>query len=125
MVKSSPDFVSLPFDYLMNFIENECRPDLCQSNERCVYSKRLQPICIRCRFPSGFLAHGGECSSDVPVCGDDGHLHHNYCSILIDQCEKNHYIQIIDYGTCPIRKYKNILRNKIHYWNRFASFSNE
>ncbi len=87
-----------------------------------MYSKRLLPVCIRCEYPSRFLTHSGECSMNIPVCGDDGYLYRNYCSVLIDQCKKNHYINIIDYGKCPVRKRKNILRNKYNYFNRFPSF---
>ena len=55
---------------------------------------------------------------NIPVCGHDGHLYQNYCSLLLAQCEKNQYINIIDYGTCPIIKYKDILVNQLNYLNR-------
>jgi hypothetical protein len=59
---------------------------------------------------------------DIAVCGDNGYLYKNYCSLLSDQCKKNQYINIINYGTCPIRKRKNILRNKFNYFNRLTNF---
>ncbi|CAF0867726.1 unnamed protein product [Adineta ricciae] len=83
--------------------ETKCRPNLCQPSERCVYSRQAQPVCIRCQYSPRFLAHSGECSMDVRTCGDDGHLYKNYCALLRGQCEKNRYIHIVDYDTCPVK----------------------
>jgi hypothetical protein len=56
---------------------------------------------------------------DIPVCGNDKFLYRNYCSLLIEQCKKNEYINIINYGTCPSKNRKNKLRN---YFDRLTSF---
>ncbi|CAF0948738.1 unnamed protein product [Rotaria sordida] len=100
--------------------ENECRPDLCEANERCVYSKQFRPVCIRCQYSSTFLKHSGECTMNIPICGDDQNLYENYCSLLFAQCYKNQYINITGYGACPTKKRKNINRNKFKYLNRFS-----
>ncbi|CAF3490311.1 unnamed protein product [Adineta steineri] len=105
--------------------ESKCRANLCQSNERCVYSLQSLPVCIRCQYPPRFFAHSGECSQNIQTCGDDGHLYKNYCALLRGQCEKNRYIHIIDYDTCPNNMNtmrKIFFRNKINYINRFPNF---
>ncbi|CAF2759398.1 unnamed protein product [Rotaria sp. Silwood2] len=81
--------------------ENKCRANLCQPYERCVYSRQSRPVCIRCQYSRRFFTHSGECSMNIPACGDDGYLYKNYCALLRGQCEKNRYINIIDYDTCP------------------------
>lgn len=62
---------------------------------------------------------------DVRTCGDDGHLYKNYCALLRGQCEKNRYIHIVDYDTCPAKMNtmrKIFFRNKINYINSFPNF---
>lgn len=85
-------------------------------------SKRSRPVCIQCQFPQRFLTHSGECSINIPVCGNNGYLYKNYCLLLLDQCAKNQYINILDYGTCPISKRKNIFQNKFNYLKKLTSF---
>jgi hypothetical protein len=48
---------------------------------------------------------------DIAACGDDGVLYPNYCAVLRSQCEKNRYIQIIDYDTCPEKT--NTMRKRL------------
>lgn len=59
---------------------------------------------------------------DIPVCGNNGYLYKNYCSLLNDQCETNQYINIIDYGTCPMKKRRNRLTSKLNYINQLNKF---
>lgn len=106
-------------------IENQCRPNLCEPYERCVLSTQKKPICIRCQYSARFFAFSGECSAKISTCGDDGYLYKNYCALLRGQCEKNRYINIIDYDTCP--KNLNLMRKiffrkKNHTKNRFTNF---
>ncbi|CAF4006303.1 unnamed protein product [Adineta steineri] len=102
--------------------ENQCRPGLCQSYELCVYSKHLRPVCIRCQYPPRFFTHSGECSMNVSVCGNNGMLYKNYCSLLLDQCHKKESINIIDYGQCPTMKSKQIRTNKSNYLNQLTNY---
>ena len=48
---------------------------------------------------------------NIAACGDDGVLYRNYCAVLRSQCEKNRYIQIIDYDTCPEKT--NTMRKRL------------
>ncbi len=109
-----------------NKIEETCRSNLCQPYERCVYSVQRRPVCIRCQYSPRFFTHSGECSTNISTCGDDGYLYKNYCALLRGQCEKNRYINIIDYDTCPNNNLnmmrKIFFRNKINYKNRFPNF---
>ncbi|CAF1438186.1 unnamed protein product [Rotaria magnacalcarata] len=98
--------------------ENSCRPGLCKPDERCVYSKELRPVCIRCQYSSRFILHSGECSSKIPVCGDNGNSYKSYCSLLMAQCRKNLYIDIVGYDTCSTLKHKKGSKNKSKYLNR-------
>lgn len=82
-------------------IENKCRANLCEPYERCVYSLHSRPVCIRCQYSPRFFSQSGECSMEISTCGDDGHLYTNYCALLRGQCEKNRYIDILDYQRCP------------------------
>ncbi len=106
-------------------IESECRANLCQPYERCVYSLHSRPVCIRCQYSPRFFTHSGECSTNISACGDDGYLYKNYCALLREQCEKNRFIDIIDYERCP--KKLNMMRkksfpSKIYTKNPFANF---
>lgn len=108
-----------------SLVESKCRANLCQSDERCVYSSQSRPVCIRCPNVARFLAYSGECGMSVRTCGDDGRLYKNYCALLLGQCEKNRYIDIVDYETCPshvspMRKVPS--RNNNRYMNRFPNF---
>lgn len=103
-------------------LETSCRANLCKPDERCVLSKQSRPVCIVCEFPPRFFTHSGECSMNIPVCGDNGQLYENYCSILRHQCEKNQYINIIEYQTCPSRIRKNFSTKKLKYFGRYPDF---
>ncbi|CAF1114801.1 unnamed protein product [Adineta ricciae] len=85
----------------------ECHQNLCAPSEKCIYSKHLQPTCILCQYPPQFFTRSGECSENIPVCGSNGNLYKNYCSLLVDQCIKSQYIKIIDYQTCPVIRYRD------------------
>lgn len=87
--------------FLRHSSEKKCRPNLCKSYERCVYSRQNRPVCIVCQYSPRFFSHSGECSMNVATCGDDGVLYKNYCALLRGQCDKSRYIDIIDYETCP------------------------
>lgn len=50
---------------------------------------------------------------DISTCGDDGNLYKNYCALLRGQCEKNRYIDIIDYQRCPSKTFTT-MRKKIN-----------
>lgn len=100
---------------------NECRSDLCQTHKICVYSKSQRPTCIQCDYSPSFFPYSGECSTNVSVCGDNGKLYKNYCSLLIDQCVRKQYVNIIDYGSCPKRKRKEVIRNKFYSMNQLKS----
>ena len=100
------------------FIETKCRANLCQPYERCVYSGRTRPVCIVCQYSPRFYAHSGECSMNIATCGDDGYLYKNYCALLRGQCDKNRYINIIDYQTCPKKLNVPRKRNWCPHWHR-------
>jgi hypothetical protein len=59
---------------------------------------------------------------NISVCGDDGTLYENYCALLRSQCEKNRYINVIDYGTCPARMRKNFLVKKFKIFDPYNKF---
>jgi hypothetical protein len=113
------------FEIIFCSLEKKCRSDLCQPYERCVYSRQSRPVCIRCQYSPRFFTNSGECSMNIPICADDGNLYKNYCVLLRGQCDKNRYINIIDYETCPNQM--NMMRkiffaNLNNYLNRFPNF---
>lgn len=111
--------------YLYKFLEDKCRSNLCEPYERCVYSSQLKPVCIRCQYSPRFFTHSGECSMNISTCGDDGYLYKNYCALLRGQCDKDRYINIVDYETCP--NDRNLMRKSffvkiINFKNPFTNF---